>query len=1012
MFSDVASSTAIASRLDPEEWRELLAGYHQIVTDAVAEFGGFVAKYLGDGVVAYFGWPIAHENDGERAALAARAIQERVAAQNRAAAVETRVELGVRIGLHAGEVVISESGEVFGDAPNVAARVQSVAEVGGVVVTDTVFRSIAGSIAAEPLGEHALRGVERPVHLHRLLPAGLPVRRLPADDTEFVGRREELGAILKRWELARMGHGQLIMLSGEPGIGKSRLVREFHGSLGVKGQVWLTSACSELFRSTPFHPIVSVLRRLVGDIAASPSSSRRRLQRILASAGISSPNVAGAIAELLMAVQVGAGTSHGPRAVERRNLQLCALLDWTLATARRSPVVLVLEDLHWADPSTLEFVEKLIPRLKGASILMMVSSRPGFRAPWTSGENRMEILLRRLSADAIRQIVEGTTSSLAMEKGSIETIVKRTSGIPLFAEELARLVVSRAGLSGGSDIPETIAASLNARLDQLGQAREVAQMAAVLGDNFSPLMLGAIAARPAVELDPLLDRLVEADVLSPRDSSSGRVLAFKHSLLKDAAYGSLLRRRRRVLHERAADVLEANFPNLVSSHPEVMARHLSAAARHDRAVAAWQTVGKVAEARAAYREAEEAYRQAIANLLAEPGTRGRALLHIGLQNNYVYVLQLTHGYSAPETAEAIQQGKELAAQIGGVDQSTYQVAAQWAALSSAGRYLAASQAADQFLALARHEGSNDSLANAHMIQMTSRHRLGDFAGADEHYQRGEPLFTDPTFLGRPGAAAQTFGNGGLNAWVLGRADEARRRMAHGLQATAGMGPYDVTFGKSMAAVLAVLMRESAEARDLARQSLELSDSHGFPQFGAISRVALGRALAGLGQAREGIDLINQGLAAMTSIGTRVAMTRYLAWLAEAHMIGGNPEQAVAAIDRALNVNAEELFFQPELLRLRGELRSSMGDDEGAEADIRAAISAAARMAASCFQLRAAVSLHRLLARVGGSAARLVASLYGAVMEGRASRDLTEAFEISKELDVSGDVPLTRSLDPP
>ncbi|WP_395707928.1 AAA family ATPase [Reyranella sp.] len=996
MFSDVASSTEIAGRLDPEEWRDLLAEYHHIVADAVAALGGFVAKYLGDGVIAYFGWPVAHENDGERAVLAGRTILDRIAAQNHGGAEGGQELLGVRIGLHAGEVVISRSGDVYGEAPNIAARVQSVAEIDSIVMTDTVFRSLAGRIVTEPLGEHTLRGIERPIRLHRLARRGSPIRQVlhapPA--TRFVGRQRELGTLLELWDRARSGSGQFVVVTGEAGLGKSRLVGEFRARTSGQGHVWLAASCSDLFSSTPLYPIVRLLERLIGSTAdVQPDETRRRLGRMLASAKVELADAADVIADLLASVRIGGGPLAS-QAIKRRNLQLRALLDWVIAGARRRPVVLILEDLHWADPSTLELLELLATRVQDAPLLVVATARSGFRVSWQKGAAPEQIVLERLGRDEIREIAQGATADALLAEDVVETIVNRASGVPLFAEELARLIEARPGISGRSEIPETIAASLNARLDRLGPAREVAQIAAVIGDDFSLPLLAAVAARPVGDLSPLLDRLVAADVLSVKETSAGNVMTFRHSLIRDSAYETLLRSRRRDLHERAADIILEAFQAMATAHPEIIARHYSAAARNDRAVPAWQTVATVAEARGAYREAEEAYQQALSNLLAQPHTRDRDLQQVRLQNDYVYVLHLTRGYSASRTAEAIEQAKQLVDRIGGVEQSMPQVASQWAAASSAGKYVAASQIADQFLALARHQGSEDSLANAHMIQMTSRHRRGDLVGAEEHFRQGQPLFAQASFMRRPGAAAQAFGNASLNAWTLGHADEARRRMAHAVKVAASNSPYDVTFSKSMAAVLAVLLRDDARADGLARQSLEMAESHQFPQFAAISRIALGRAQAGLGSTSEGIDHISRGLGAMTATGSRVAMTRYVAWLAEAHALKGDPTQAMQAIERALTINPEELFFQPELVRLRGEFWAMMDRFDHAEADFRTAITIASRMDAVCLHLRAAVSLHRLLVRRGGQgAASLVRSIRAVIREGHDTQDARDASEI-------------------
>lgn len=991
LFADVASSTEIARRLDPEEWRELLADYQDVVTRAVVSFGGFVARYVGDGALAYFGWPMAHENDSERAALAGRAILDGMAEVNRAAAERGTVELGVRIGIHQGEVVVGPSGEVYGDAPNVAARVQSMAAVNTVVVTEHVLGSITpGRISAESLGEHPLKGVESSIRLHRILspnPNERPGLAASAS-TPFVGRRQELRTLLERWELAQAGKGQIVTLSSEAGLGKSRLVQEFHRRIWETPHLWFATAGSELSSNTPLQPVVRLLDRVVAGLAPNPATSRRtRLERLLTAVGMDAAVSAPQIADLL---GMAPKPQDAPDAGIWRALQLRTLATWLLQASRRRPLVLVVEDMHWIDPSTLELVEAIMKRIADAPLLMIHTTRPEFRAPWPILSRHTYLTLNRLARNDIRAIVQGVV--VGARDDVVEAIVERTSGVPLFAEELARLVKIRAGELGGSEIPGTLAASLNARLDRLGPAREIAQIAAVMGDEFSADVLGAVTARSPGELRPLLDRLISADILSAQPAPRGQIFAFKHALIRDAAYKSLLRGRRRGLHERVADVIIDSFPTMAESQPEIVARHLSAADQHGRAAPTWHAASMAAVARGAFREAELVGRQALSSVLAMPPSRDRDYLHLKLQNALVPVLQVTQGYSAALTAEAAELARELAERLDNVDELTAQAQGQWAALSSAGKYIAAAGVGDRLLALARRAGRRDDLAHAHMVQMTSRYRLGDLVGAERYFEEGRPLFMEQGFIRRPGAIAQTFGNASRNVWMMGRVDEAQRRMDFALAMAGESGnPLDMAFARYMAAILAVLMRKAAEARRLAEESIEISDKHNFPQFAAISRVALGRALADLGDPAGGARMIDDGIAGMSKTQTRVAMTMYLAWLAECRAATGATAAALASIERAFAVNREELFFRAELLRIRGDLRSTMGDTAAAEKDIRQALAVAGDMSARWLQLRAAVSLHCALTRAGNSGARdEVRKIFSGLGEGRNTPDARAA----------------------
>jgi predicted ATPase/class 3 adenylate cyclase len=994
MFSDIASSTEIAARLDPEDWRELLVDYHQAAAAAITDMGGVVAQYLGDGVLAYFGWPIAHENDAERAALAGHTILDAARALNRANAERKRGTLSIRIGIHVGEVVVTRSGYVYGDATSVAARVQAIADPDSVVVTEPVFRSIGRRVAMEDLGERLLRGLDRKTRLYRVLPPRRPQPspRLVMAPGQFIGRSNELQTLLDLWSRARADQGQVVMVTGEAGVGKSRLVRELQTRIRGTPHVWLESAGSEIFRSTPFYPVVRLLDRLFGasDLEQSPGR-RRRLGHLLAAVGVDDSESISAVGGLGIGLHE-AEPADGSRAVERRDRQLRTLVALTLHGIRRRPGVVVLEDLHWVDPSTLELVDALIASAVNAPILIVLTARPEFRASWSTRRRIDSITLNPLSLDEVRELVRSTIASASLADDVIESIAERTSGIPLFAEELARLVKTRERSVTTGEIPSSLAALLNARLDEVGSAREVAQIAAVIGDEISADVLQVVSAREADELGGSLDRLTGAEILVARETPAGRVFAFTHALFRDATYGTLLRSRRRELHERVANAIAAEFPVRANTHPEIVARHFALAGQHGRAATVWHQAGVLAISRSAYREAEAACQEALSSLLGMPETAERDGLHVKIQRTLLSVLPITQGWAAPKTAEAADRARELSENSGDLEQLLVEAGGRWAALSSTGGYLGASRVAEQFAELAQRDGRPYGLANAGMILMTSRYRLGDLLGAERHFREAESLLADESFVRQPGAIAQTFGNAARNAWMLGCSDEARRRMTHAVAiATAGGNPYDIAFAQYMDAILAVLMRQPRQAQGAAERAMDLSDTNGFRPFAAISRVVLGRALVETTPSSDAVDLINDGIARMAETGSRVAMTLYLAWLAEAQAVVVSPEAALGTINRALTFNAEELFFRPELFRIRGELWAAAGNVDRAEADIQAALTTAITMAALGLQLRAAMSLHRLRSRGGSAGASdVVASVYERMREGHDTADLVDA----------------------
>jgi predicted ATPase/class 3 adenylate cyclase len=987
LFSDILDSTALSLRLDPEEWREVLADYYRASEAAVSRFGGHLAKYLGDGVLAYFGWPSAHENDPERAVRAGLALRDGMSVVNSRLAGRNLPALQVRISIHAGEVVVSPAGEVFGDVPNVAAHIQSLAAPDRIVATAPIVRSAARRFAVADLGDRPVKGADQPLRLYEIrgLRRGRSAAALPAGP--FVGRRESLATLLEAWKRARQGRGEAVTIIGEPGIGKSRLVDTLREHIAGEPHIWLRFEGTEFSQGTPFHPVVQLLSRLVVPDARRPVvAPLGRLERLLRRAGVDAAQAVAPMAEMLgldddVARQPG-------QAGERRKVLVQTLAAWALNMARRRPAVIVIEDLHWLDPSTLDLVQALIAVVQHAPVLLLLTARRTFRAPWLSSARIGALELARLTDPEIREIALAAAPALSGRDEIVRTIIARADGNPMFAEELARLVESRSPDAVLPALPETLAGSLQARLDQLGSAREVVQFAAVIGDALPAALLAAVMSRSLQGLAQHLARLVEADILLVSHSGGETSYHFKHTLIRDAAYGSLLRRRGRELHERVASTIAQTFRHIAESRPELVARHLSAAGLHEAAVTAWERAAIAFAQRGAYREAESAYRQALSDAAALPAQPAGNALRLHLQNALVGVLQLTHGYSARETAEAAARARELLQDAGSDTQMIVQVGREWAAASSAGRYLEARILAERFQALAASIGTRDSLANAHLIQMTSLYRLGDLAGAERHFESGQPLFDDSKFAEYPGAVAQTFGNAARNAWMLGRPDEARRRIQHAMhRVQAGQRPYDIAFAQYMAAILAMLMREAETARSLAEESISLSDRHAFPQFAAISRIVLGRALADLGQPEEGLALIRHGIAAMEQTGSRVALTLYLAWQAEAEAAAGKTACALASIGQALTANPEERFFAPELLRIRGELLEATGERDAAENDLRQALSLARDMNARWLELRAAISLRQLPTADGSS---ILAAAWARIREGHDTPDARTA----------------------
>jgi class 3 adenylate cyclase len=600
LFCDLVGSTSLAAKLDAEDWRNLVNAYLDEASKAVTGFGGYVLKKLGDGLMALFGYPQAQENDAERAVRAALAIQRALVDLNARNARSGAHELSARIGIECGSVVVDAGGEVFGEAPNVAARVQAAAEPGTVLVTGSVQRQVAGLFVAEDRGAYELKGVPAPLTLYRIVRASGGRRGGTRSLTPLVGRQEELALLRRRWDRARHGAGQLTLIVGEPGIGKSRLVEEFRATLGETPHTFVELSSSQLLQNTPLHPIAEWGRQRFG--LDEPADRRLAdLENTLRLIGLDPNEYAPLIAPLVdIPLPEERAAKLTPEELRRR--QLAALIAWYLAGARTQPVVLAFEDLHWADPTSLDLMQALAERGAKAPLFIIATARPEFRPTWSLRSHHSVISLSPLDRADVAQMVGDLAARHALSQEVIEGVSERTGGVPLFVEEVTRLLLERGEAGGLQAIPPTLQQSLAARLDRLGEAREVAQIGAVLGRDFTYSLLSAVGGVDDSALQSALDRLAGADLLIAEGAGHEANYRFKHALIQDAAYDSLLKSRRQALHRRAAELLR-DQPQRAASQPEVVAHHFTEAGLDDLAIEWWGKAGDQALRRSAFQEA-------------------------------------------------------------------------------------------------------------------------------------------------------------------------------------------------------------------------------------------------------------------------------------------------------------------------------------------------------------------------------------------------------------------------
>jgi class 3 adenylate cyclase/tetratricopeptide (TPR) repeat protein len=739
MFCDLVGSTSLAAKLDPEDWRNLVNAYLDEASAAVNGLGGHVLKKLGDGLMALFGYPHAQENDAERAVRAALAIQRALVEINGRNASKGAPELSARIGLDSGQVVVDATGEVFGDAPNIAARVQSAAEPGSVLITMNVQRQVAGLFVAEEQDPRELKGVSEPVQLFRIIRASGGGRRGGARTlTPFVGREEELGVLARRWERARGGEGQLVLIVGEPGLGKSRLIEEFHSQLTDAPYTWSEWSASQLLQNTPLHPVAEWGRQRFG-ADASAEQRLADLENTLRLIGLDLIEYAPLLAPL---VEIPLPEDRAPRFApeELRRRQLAAMTAWVLAAARTQAIVLAFEDLHWADPTSLDLMRALAERSAQAPLLIIATARPEFRPPWGMRSHHAVVALAPLNRAEVRRMVSEIAPQHALPQEVVERVGDRTGGVPLFVEEVTRLLLER-GDSGSHTVPPTLEQSLAARLDRLGPAREVAQIGAVLGRDFAYPLLRNIAEADEAALQASLDRLAESDLLFVEGAPPQANYRFKHALIQDAAYDSLLKSRRQALHRRAGEIL-CDDPERAAAEPEVIAHHFTESLLNDLAIEWWGKAGDQALRRSAFQEAIAHLGKAIAMAdkaevaKADGDSARRGQLHVAYGN----ALIAARGYGAPETTQAFVRARESAV---GEKDTAERLAADyglWASSAVGGELSAMRAQAETFLSDVEAIPNSPEACVAHRLAGATHWFAAEYREAREHLERALALF--------------------------------------------------------------------------------------------------------------------------------------------------------------------------------------------------------------------------------------------------------------------------------
>jgi class 3 adenylate cyclase/predicted ATPase len=1001
MFCDLVGSTSLSVRLDAEDWRNLVSAYLDAASAAVTELGGHVLKKLGDGLMALFGYPRAQENDSERAVRAALLIQRALADLNRKNAGMGTPELVARIGIDSGAVVVDATGEVFGHAPNIAARVQAAAEPGTVMVTARVQRQTAGLFVAEDRGAHPLKGAPEPTTLFRIVRASGGRRFGARVLTPLVGREEELGLLRRRWERAARGEGQFVQIVGEPGIGKSRLIEEFRLKLAEAPHTFVEWSASQLLQNTPLHPVAEWGRQRFGG-AETPAPERLAdLENTLQLVGLDPGEYAPLLAPLVdIPLTEERAAKLAPEELRRR--QLAAFQAWVLAGARSQAVVLAFEDLHWADPTSLDLMRTLAERGAQAPLLIIATARPEFRPPWSLRSHHSVISLSPLDRADVAQMVGELAHRHALSKEVVEGVSERTGGVPLFVEEVTRLLLERGEEGGAHAIPPTLQQSLAARLDRLGEAREVAQISAVLGRDFTYGLLAAVAAsflpRIAGEgdhaqhgggvadpaLQSALDRLAGADLLIAEGAGHEATYRFKHALIQDAAYDSLLKSRRQALHRRAAEVLR-DIPERAAAEPEVIAHHFTSAGLDDLAIEWWGKAGDQALRRSAFQEAIAHLGRAIAMADrvdqhrpslgaraeneeiagAAAGRDRRPRLHVAYGNTLI----AARGFGAPETTEAFAKARASSTNEGDAPERLAADFGLWAGSYTRGELRQMRAHAAAFLADVKERSDSPEAGVAHRVQGITHWFAGEFLEAPSHLERALALFEPGRdddlgyrFGMDPGVPAMAYL--GLTLWPLGEIDRAIALVERMRERGAGLTHANtIALGALHAVVFELMRRDRSRVRTDVSNLARIVREHDLRLFRAFGVFFEGWAMADAGALAEGLESMRCGAENLREQNALVFDGRIKIALAEAEARAGDPEGALAVLDEALATaeRAGYRAFEADLCWARGEilLKRDPTNPTPAEQAFQTAINVARQQGTRSFELRAALALAKL-----------------------------------------------------
>jgi class 3 adenylate cyclase/predicted ATPase len=1028
MFCDLVDSVALAERLDPETLRDVLRAYQHRATEIVEAAGGLVARYLGDGILAYFGYPVAREDDAERAIRAGLDLVKSVESL-----APGREPLRLRVGIATGMVVVGEfdasvvadQPEIIGGTPNLAARLQSIAEPNTIIIAPSTKRLAGGLFEYADLGPRNLKGFSQPIRAWQVLGESVVASRIEAlrsAHSPLIGREEEVERLLRRWATAKHGEGRIVLVTGEAGIGKSRLTLALQEQLAAEAYTRLIYHGSPYHQDSALYPVISQLVRAAGiEHEDSADQKLAKLENVLAATAENPKEAVSLLAPLL---SIPLGSQHALLELSpqrRKDRTFMVLLDQLEVLATHQSVLMILEDAHWFDPTSLELFSLATERITNLPVLVVITARPEFAPPWPSHAYVSTVTLNRLGKH------EGEALALSIAKGKalppevLNRILAHADGVPLFVEELTKTVLESGLLNDAGDryvlrgplpslsIPSTLHASLLARLDRLAAVKDVAQTAAAIGREFSYSLIAAVVGLREGDLRAGLSKLVAAELIFQRGTPPDAKYLFKHALVQDAVYASLVRSRRQQIHAQIARVLEEQFRDVAASEPEMLAHHFTAAGLTERGVLYWKQAGQHASDRSAFLEATRHFSTGIELLKTLPDTPARTQQELALHIGLGAALIVTKGHSSVEVEHAYLAAHSLCLQMGEPPELGPVLLGLWRCYIARSQLHTARKLGESLLRLSNLNGDPAQAVVAHYALGNSSLLLAELSKARRHFETGishyaaeqrlAPLFRSAQ---DPGVACLSYL--ALCLWLLGFPEQARARgqdalaLAHQLK-----HPFSVAFAQCCFAFVSQFHRDVRNVREQAEAAVALATEHGFAAWAAMATSFRGWVLAMEGKSEKGLVELQQGIAAMRAMGAGIWLPFRCTMLAEVFGLLGNTKEGLQSLAEAQSLmdQTEERWWEAEIYRLQGTLllRQSIAPPAEVETWLRRAVDVAHRQEARSLELRAATDLARLLHHQGKhvEAHDLLTPIYNWFTEGFDAPDLKQAKALLEEL---------------